>query len=152
MKHQPEGEGTIYLAFYHREFNNMESIKQRLLEWCQSSNSEGSDEHSHPDAFMLHCTMVHESILNQVTVLNFPQSQLLRLFEELRKHIQQLSQRNQLRFFSLELDTIAQKLDSQSYALDRTLQNIEVLSSACHRLEAARIGQAQRSNAIISKY
>lgn len=86
---------------------------------------------------MLHRMMAHESIMNQRTFLNYPQFQLIRLLEELRKHIQQLSQRNKLRSLSLELDRTAQALDSQTYALDRTVQNIEVLSSACHRLEAA---------------
>ena len=140
MKHQLEGEGTVYLVFYDRDFYDMESLKHRLLERFQSLNSESSEGHIHPNAFTLHCMMAHESIMNQRAFLDWPQHRLIRLFEELRTHIEQLSQRKRLRDFTLELEIIAQELDSGTYSLDRTLQNIEVLSSACHRLEAASCG------------
>lgn len=137
MDHQLEHEDTTYLAFYDRKFYDVESIKQRLWGLCHNSSSEKSDAYSHPDAFMLHCMIGHESILNQRKSLDWPQRKLIRLFEELRTHIEHLSQREKLRDLILELDTIAQELDSHTYSLDRMLQNIEVLSSACHRLEAA---------------
>ena len=146
MRYELAGSGTTYLIFHSRKSKNIRLIKKKLVELWEIPAKNESMELDYPDVFKLHCMIFHELIQSQRDFLLDCQDRVNYVLDEIDKHIGDVSRREKLKEFTIELNEIAQDLDVHTYSLDQTLKNMQTLSKPHHLLETASCSSSRGSS------